>query len=502
MFNTVKRPRLKSSNFDLSHEHKLTTNMGLLYPTALKEVLPGDFFNCNTEILVRLAPTLAPVYQKIDVFVHWFFVPNRLIWDDWEDFITETKTYTVPHYDHSESYGATIKGNLGDAFGVGDLIAGTQDRVTLSKLPFRAYNMIWNEFYRDQNLQDERDLDNVTLARRAWSKDYFTSGLPTTQRGAETTVPLNAASLNRFDYDNRMSTTVDNESGGNVNPAPAGTLGVNASGNQYVMNAGAGNPEVYNKNLRNDSLGEDVSFSISDLRISEALQKWKERSMRVGQRYTEYLLGFWNSRSGDARLNRPEFLGGGKQSVNVSEVMQTATDAANDQFTGDMYGHGYALGANNNFVKKFVEHGHVMAIISVMPKASYFQGVDRAFSRETVFDFAHPDLAHIGEQAIFNKELLASSSTPDDVFAYQSRYAEYKYGKPITSGDFKESLKFWHLGREFANQPLLNEDFITCNPSNRIFSVTDAGVDHLWIQVYNKMLVRRQLPYYSNPRLI
>lgn len=508
IFSSVKARKPKRSKFDLSHEHKFTCSMGQLVPFYCEDVIPGDSFKISSSSLVRLAPMIAPMMQNVRVETHFFFVPNRLIWEDWEKFITKgvdgLDSPVSPFCDIS-SPGFSV-GSLGDHLGFPTNIPLGK----ISVLPFRAYHLIWNEYFRDQNLQPEfpislssgsqepTGLEN--LQYRCWTKDYFTSALPWTQRGPEVTLPLTGNAPVVLENASGTKTGMLQVAGSpsraplNGNLASAGNMGrfENASNEQLVYDP-------------NGSLVADMSdvssTTINELRRSIALQQWLERNARSGARYKEQILAHFGVISPDSRLQRPEFLGSTRTPIIVSEVLQTsATDSTSPQAT--MAGHGISAPGGKECSAFFNEHGWIIGLLSIIPDASYYQGLPRRYTRFDNMDYAFPEFAHLGEQPIYNKEIFAEDTVnADNIFGYTPRYAEYKYRPSMISGEFRSSLEFWHLGRKFKNAPQLNSDFVTCKPSQRVFAVTDDS-DKFWIQSFLHVTAKRPLPYYGTPTII
>ena len=492
IFESVKMNRPKYSAFDLSHEKKLTCEMGQLIPIYHEEVLPGDIIDVKSEVMVRLAPMIAPVMHRVNVYVHYFYVPNRIIWTQWEDFITGGKdgdsTPTMPTITYNSQIGV---GTLGDYLGIGGTVAGAVYNPELNALPFRAYQAIFNEYYRDETLDDVVDYTAesaaASLRTRRWEKDYFTSCLPWTQRGAEVPVPFRF-NPSQNEPDTVYWTTVDP-------PVPASTAGDLTNTNAGEVRSGATNlPSTIDNS-------QSLEFLINDLRESSALQRFLENNARGGYRYIEQLLHRFGVSSSDKRLDRPEYLGGGRQPVVISEVLNTSATATQPQ--GEMAGHGISVGMANRARKYFEEHGQLLGIMSILPRTGYQQGIPRKFLRMDKLDYYNPEFANIGEQEVQSMELYmhtgGTQESNEEVFGYQQRYAEYKYGCSTVHGDFRDNLDFWHMGRIFSSRPSLNNVFVTSDPTERIFAV--ATDDHCWIQVYNQVRAKRKMPYYARPSL-
>lgn len=533
IFSQVKVNRPKRNVFDLSHENKLSMNMGKLVPILCQEVVPGDSFRMNTEVFIRMAPMVAPVMHRINVYTHFFFVPNRLVWDKWKDFITggnnPGEVVPFPAIPVNLTVRSKISsGTLGDYLGIQASTGLTNPNgdVKISSLPFRAYQLIYNEFYRDQNLQnpidfsigdyssaDENSL--LTLRDRCWEKDYFTSALPWAQKGGDVTLPgaggevvLKSGPLNPTIVVGRGAShpaipSASNFVSSNPQSAQAGTL------NHSGVYQGDANNVVLDPN-GNYVIGEGSGSTINDLRRSIKVQEWLERNARGGSRYIEQILSHFGVRSSDARLQRPEYLGGGKSPVVISEVLQTSQTEQSGTPQGNMSGHGVAVGNSHSFKKFFEEHGYIIGIMSVLPRTAYMTGLPRHFSKFDRFDYFWPSFAHLGEQEVKNKEIAcdfaqhAATFPPEGTFGYQSRYAEYKFGQSQVHGEFRNSLKFWHMGRsfDFPNTiPALNSDFVTAQPTNDIFAVTDPNVHHLYVQLFNNIQAIRPMPKFGTPIL-
>lgn len=498
----------------------MSGKFGFLYPVLLMDCLPGDTVRDTMTAFCRFAPMLAPVMHRIDVTTHFFFVPNRILSDHWEDFITGgregTSAPVLPFIKVSDvttdSY--MRKGNLWDYLGL-PVWNGTDPTTSveqISVLPFRAYQKIWNDYYRDPNFEAEADLDlevqgNVTgaehvlwIRNRGWQKDYFTAALPFAQRGAEVLLPLGGS--------------------GSVTYTPVSQV-LNADGTAPLasgnLTVGIGDPDLilptaqWGRIENIDEVTLDTSnITINDFRMSLALQRWMENNARGGGRYIEQIQSHFNQRVPDYRLQRAEYLGGGRQPVTISEVLSTAD--SEDVPVGDLAGHGLSVGKSNRFTYKCQEHGFVIGIMSVMPTTAYFQGIDRMWSRVTRYDYAWPELAHLGEQEILSKEVYYGYASTDDdenaeVFGYIPRYAEYKFKQDRVAGDYRDTLAFWHLARIFLVRPALDAQFTTMYENGddeetfrRIFAV-QSGADYLWFQLFHRLTAKRPLPYFGVPQI-
>lgn len=491
---------MKRSKFSLSNYKLLSCDMGELVPCGLTEVLPGDSIQQATSALIRCSPLLAPVMHPVHVRIHHWFVPHRLTWEDWEDFITGgpdgMDTSVFPTITFGGGTGAAI-GSLADYLGIPTGV----NNLVASALPLRAYGLIYNEWYRDQDLQSELVVDvgsgpdtttNTALQNCAWEKDYFTAARPWEQKGPAITIPLGTTApvkgIGLVDGVTVSETDRTVRESGALTSTTVYDRTVNLStDNNYARIVGAGGTTGSGTglNVYADLTGASA-ITINALREAMALQRYEEARARYGSRYTEYLR-YLGVRSSDARLQRPEYLGGGSQVIQFSEVLQTA-EGTNP--VGELRGHGISAARTNRYRRYFEEHGYVISLISARPKTIYQQGLHRTWNRRTKEDFWQEELQHIGQQEVLNKEIYAAHSNPDGTFGFTDRYAEYRETESTVAGEFKDTaLNFWHMGRIFSGDPALNSSFVTCVPPERSFAVPSEDV--LYIMCKHSIQARR-----------
>lgn len=474
---------MKRSKFSLSNYKLLSCDMGEFVPIGLTEVLPGDSIQQATSALVRTAPLLSPVMHPVKVQISHYFVPHRIVWDDWEKFITGGPDGMDASVFPTIAFpaGGPEIGTLADYLGVPTDIVGA---MSVSALPFRGYAMIWNEHIRDQDLQTPLVMStasgvdsttNTLLQNDNWERDYLTSSRPWEQKGPSITIPLGTSAPVAH------SIAVNGSNIAVYNTVAGAYQGMDAQGT-LLRTATTATPQA-------NSLFADLSgasaITVNALREALALQRFEEARARYGSRYVEYLR-YLGVRSSDARLQRPEYLGGGQQTIQFSEIVQTAegTDPV-----GDLKGHGISAGRSNRFRRFFEEHGYLFSFLSVKPKTMYSQGLARHWNKRTKEDFFQKELQHIGQQEILNKEVYASHTTPNGVFGFGDRYDEYRRNLSTVSGEFRTTLDFWHLARTFSSDPALNASFVKSVPTERVFAVPSTDV--LWIMAKHSIQARR-----------
>lgn len=534
-FGKAPRVDIQRSVFNRSHGHKTTFDSGYLVPVFVDEALPGDTFHLTTSILARLSTPIVPFMDNLKLDIHYFSVPCRLLWDNWQRFMGEqdnpgdSTDYLVPQIYAGAGVGANEQ-TLWDYFG---LPTRVHDELSVNALPFRAYNLIYNEWYRDQNLIDSAPVNkgdgreyftsdqDYQLRRRCKRHDYFTSCLPWPQKGDGVELALGTPTLvvdaqdrpvrwerrgdsprSGFAYDNGIGNEVTSSDGVIFSEDDAGTDD-ELSGPLYY-------PDDENFGL---SISNTDALTINSLRTAFQLQRMLERDARGGTRYTEIIRAHFGVISPDSRVQRPEYLGGGTFDININPVMQTSsTDDISPQ--GNLSAFGVTSAVGNGFSHSFVEHCIVIGIASVRADLTYQQGIPRMFSRETKYDYYWPVLSHLGEQAVLNKEIYAQgvnvlndNGTPidDDVFGYQERNAEYRYAPSKITGKMRSTdpqpLDQWHLSQKFETLPTLSQEFIEEHPPlARVLAVQDEP--QILADFFFNMRCARPMPTYSVPGYI
>lgn len=550
-FSTTFAPKYGSSRIDLGHEFKFTCKFGQLIPVQLTPVLPGDIMRNNTEVLARFAPLIAPIMHRVNLYTYSFYIPNRIIWDHFKEWITG-QPYTDPNGNQvvpsfpriiidDSNWEGHKESSLSDYLGVPPPSESPVNPLELSILPFRAYQCVYNEYFRNQDV--EPDLKFTTYSTtdvptdvekrnfyqiqyKNWEKDYFTSSFTQPQSGDPVAIPIDIqAALEYVQGAQTLRSSLGTVSGSKLLGVQdgnmyAGTVDVTVDGSQGVG---------YLNSVGRQSVALDVSntlrigsitnmTTIADLYYARQLQNFLNLEKRGGTRYIEILKSFFNVVSSDARLQRPQFLGGGKTPLVVSEVLQTS-ETTDTSALGDYAGRIIAASDNKHGFKShfFEEHGYILTLMTILPRSSYQQGIERHWTYDDRLEYYWPQFAHLQEQPVYMKELFVNwknlgpnpddpTSDPvsnDDVFGYQARYMEYRTQYSRVAGAFRSSLNFWHMGRIFSNPPQLNKNFCSTRTSRdtflRPFAVQD-GSDYVYVEMYHDLLAIRKMPKYVYPK--
>jgi hypothetical protein len=516
-FSMIPRADIPRSKFVAQKTHKTTFDSGKLIPIYVDEVLPGDTVNLNATMFARMATPLYPIMDNLHMDTFFFFVPNRLLWDNWQKFMGEqnkpgdSTDYLIPTI--TSPVGGYEPLSISDYMGlptVGQVDAAAS--IEHSALWHRAYNLCWNEWFRDQNLQDPAPFNtddgpdeptDYALLRRGKRHDYFTSALPWPQKGESVSLPL------------------------------GGQAPVVSNGLPFNLTDGSGNSKLYSGFTNNTTyvnfdsnnvpiefgtetglytdLSEATAATINQLRQAFQIQKLLERDARGGTRYTEIIRSHFGVVSPDARLQRPEYLGGGSTSININPIAQTSSSTVSATTTplGTLAAMGTALATGHGFSQSFTEHGVIIGLVAVRADLTYQQGLHKMWSRQTRYDFYFPAFAHLGEQAILNKEIYATgTATDDDVFGYQERWAEYRHKPSQITGLFRSTtvgtLDGWHLAQNFTSLPTLNNTFIEDRPPmERVLAVGSSAQGQEFIfDAFFDVKMARPMPMYSVPGLI
>lgn len=542
-FSLAPHVDISRSRFDRSASVKTSFNAGDIVPFFLDEVLPGDTFSVDSSKVVRMQTLLTPMMDNVYLDTYYFFVPNRLVWNHWKEFcgentesawIPETE-YTIPQIT-APAAGWNV-GTLADYFGIPTGVAN----LSVSALPFRAYALIMNEWFRDQNLQDPLvvPLDDSTVAGvntgtfvtdvakggkpyiAAKYHDYFTSALPSPQKGPDVTIPVAQAAnyavrpLDAVAFDPQPGDFTTIRMVGMDSKHSSSTAGYllssSNSGNSgmlYKSEVSPANP-TYFTNLWAVADGNAASATINQLRLAFQIQKFYEQQARGGSRYTEVVRSFFGVTSPDARLQRPEYLGGNRIPITVNQIIQQSGTESSGTPQGTVVGQSLTTDTHSDFTKSFTEHGFVIGLMVARYDHTYQQGLNRMWSRKDKFDYYWPVFANIGEQAIKNKEIFAQGSDEDDeVFGYQEAWADYRYKPSMVTSEMRsayaQSLDVWHLADDYSALPALSDEWIREDKTNidRVLAVTSSVSNQFFADIYVKNLVTRPMPMYSIPGLI
>ena len=540
-FSLAPHVDISRSRFDRSASLKTSFNAGDVVPFFLDEVLPGDTFSVDTSKVVRMQTLLTPMMDNVYLDTYFFFVPNRLVWDHWKEFCGENTEsawipqteYTMPQITSPAGTGWNV-GTLADYFGIPTGVAG----LSVSALPFRAYALIINEWFRDQNLQDPLVVptDDSTVAGvntgttvtdvakggkpfvASKYHDYFTSALPSPQKGPDVTIPVAQAGsypvVALKDVDNNSLNTSPlifgffNRNGGTTVSRPYSVLDgpeMSSSPVSWVQPLNGAVPS----NLMAVADGNAASATINQLRLAFQIQKFYEQQARGGSRYTEIVRSFFGVTSPDARLQRPEYLGGNRVPINVNQIVQQSGTESNGTPQGTVVGQSLTTDKHSDFTKSFTEHGFIIGVMVARYDHTYQQGLNRLWSRKDKFDYYWPVFANIGEQAIKNKEIYAQGNAQDnEVFGYQEAWAEYRYKPNMVTGEMRsayaQSLDVWHLADDYKQLPTLSDAWIKEDKSNldRVLAVTSSVSNQFFADIYVKNYCTRPMPMYSVPGLI
>lgn len=530
---------MSRSRFDRSSSYKTTFNVGDLIPFYVDEVLPGDTFSVDTSKVVRLQTLLTPLMDNIYLDTYFFFVPNRLTWEHWREMMGEnrqsawipTVEYTVPQL--TAPAGGWQVGTIADYFGIPTGVAG----LSVNALPFRAYALICNEWFRDENLTDPLNIpvSDATVAgsngatyvtdvvkggkpfKAAKYHDYFTSCLPAPQKGPDVTISvLDGANIPVHTLDEQHESSPIPLSFTTINGVPSGVpvvIGRGSTEGQLVTSSGSfpGEPSValYPNNLWATTSGNLSVATINQLRLAFQIQKLYERDARGGTRYIEILKAHFGVTSPDARLQRPEYLGGSRVPININQVVQSSSTEPGGSPQGNTAAYSLTVDSHSDFTKSFVEHGFVIGLMVARYDHSYQQGLERFWSRKDRFDYYWPVFANIGEQAVKNREIFAQGSAEDDeVFGYQEAWADYRYRPNRVTGEMRsqyaQSLDVWHLADDYEKLPSLSDEWIREDAStvNRVLAVSDNVSAQLFCDIFIRCLATRPMPLYSIPGLI
>lgn len=524
VFSKVGGAHPRRNKFNLSFSVQTTADMGILYPAGMPQMLvPGDSIKVGHEVVAQMQALKSPMFADISIYFYDFFVPFRLLWDDWETFITRGKsgdeTPPLPKFKHvsyKNFYASSCSGTLWDYFGFpvsSDSTVNIPENDRPLDFPWRAYWFIWNEYFRDENLMDEVDFKNkyserVSPARVCWGRDYFTSTLPFQQRGTPVAIPVVSTGINTdFEVSNDTFDSDFSFTRVNAFSKDGGSGVVIGRGQPDYLSADVVN-EAFSKHLH---LNDISAADVSELRFMFQVQKFMERSARAGNRYTEFLRANFGTSPRDERLQRPEFIGGTRSPILIQQVLQTSQTNGETTPIATKYGQG--MTADSNYSGKYyaTEYGVYMPLFVIRPKTSYCQGINRQWIKDTSFDFFNPLFQNLSEQEVFEEEIYASSESHNanhtgnrDIFGFQGRYNEMRHNQNLLTGLMRgdKTYNYWNLGRWFGAAPKLNRSFLECNPSKRGFIVTDDSMPGFILHIGHRIKALRPLVYMAEPGLI
>lgn len=535
VFSQVGGAHPRRSTFDLSYDKKMTVNFGDCNIVMCDEVVPGDVVKLGCQAVYRFNPLLAPILHEINAYTNYFFIPYRILWDLWETFITRGKTGdetpSLPRFVSDGTNGVmTALGTIWDQLGLPVGVNPTGLSAPID-MPWRAYNKVWNDYYRDENLQQECALvpdinDEITysIKKCAMKKDYFTSALTSQQRGSQPALPIGGTTSAVWTSNIPLLSEYSNGSWshlrvGSLSTSSPANTNLLIQGSDTTYNVGIDSAKVLEINANSHSgltalnsntvdLSGMTTADVSDLRLMFQIQKLQERNNRAGIRYTEFLRANYGVAPRDDRLQRPEYIGGTRTPIIVSEVAQTSQTSGQETATGTLYGKG--VGLENSFVGKYrvQEFGVIMGIMRIVPKPTYMQGINRQWLRRTSYDFFNPLFVGLSEQQIENEEIYCQDDDGDrdnenrGGFGFQGMYDEMRYKPSLVTGKMRDDFDFWHCARKFSTLPHLNEKFITCNNADfsRILAVPSEPP--FIVNFRNDIKAVRPIPYIAEPGFI